>query len=134
MRQLRAYAIRRTSLILGLALLLTACTTSSPGSSAPDHGSLKVVATTTVLADMVHQVGGPDVDVTSIVPKGGVVETFDPSPRDIAAVSGADVVVMNGLGLDDWLVRVIRAANPDVQAIRLAKDLPGVSYVAGEDG
>src|SRR5262245_43675756 len=134
MRRLHVYAISRSAVILGLAFLLTACTTNAPGSGSQSGRALKVVATTTVLADMVHQVGGPDVDVTSIVPKGGVVETFDPSPRDIAAVSGADVVVMNGLGLDDWLVRVIRAANPDVHAIRLAEDLPGVSYVAGEDG
>ena len=96
--------------------------------------ALKVVATTTVLADMVRQVGGTNVDVTSIVPKGGVVETFDPSPRDIAAVSAADLVVMNGLGLDDWLERVINAANPDVPVVRLAEDLPGVDYVTGEAG
>ena len=52
----------------------------------------------------------------------------------IAAVSAADLVVMNGLGLDDWLVRVINAANPDVPVVRLAEDLPGVDYVTGEAG
>jgi ABC-type Zn uptake system ZnuABC Zn-binding protein ZnuA len=114
--------------------MLTACATAPSGSATADPGALKVVATTTVLADMVRQVGGSSVDVTSIVPKGGVVETFDPSPRDIAAVSGADVVVMNGLGLDDWLVRVIRAANPGAPVVRLAEDLPGVTYVEGNDG
>jgi manganese/iron transport system substrate-binding protein len=134
MKRVRGYVIRRTAVILGLALLLTACTTSGTASPAANGGALKVVATTTVLADMVRQVGGGDVVVTSIVPKGGVVETFDPSPRDITTVSEADLVVMNGLGLDDWLTKVIRAANPDVPVVRLAEDLPGVGYVEGEDG
>ena len=67
--------------------------------------------------------------MTSIVPKGGVVETFDPSPRDVAAVSAADLIVMNGLGLDDWLQPVIDSAKPDVPVVRLAENLPGVDYV-----
>ena len=131
-----------SSLRLGLGvatilLVVAGCTgAASPASSGPTPapGALKVVATTTVLADMVRQVGGTNVDVTSIVPKGAVVETFDPSPRDIAAVSAAQLVVMNGLGLDDWLQRVIKAANPDVPVVRLAEDLPGVDYVTGEAG
>jgi manganese/iron transport system substrate-binding protein len=134
MQRLLGSARPQFALILGLALVLTACSTGLPRNPAPSAGPLKVVTTTTVLADMVHQVGGPNVDASSIVPKGGVVETFDPSPRDITAVSEADLVVMNGLGLDDWLVKVIHAANPDVPVVRLAEDLPGVTYVEGENG
>jgi len=125
---------------LGVATILlvgAGCTgTATPASSGPmpAPGALKVVATTTVLADMVRQVGGTNVDVTSIVPKGAVVETFDPSPRDIAAVSAADLIVMNGLGLDDWLLRVIKAANPDVPVVRLGEDLPGADYISGGAG
>jgi len=132
-------AAPRFALILGLAAsmaLLAACgpgQAASPGPSV-NADALKVVATTTVLADMVQQVGGPDVAVTSMVPKGGVVETFDPSPRDIAAVSAADLIVMNGLGLDDWLQPVIDSAKPDVPVVRLGENLPGVDYVSGEGG
>jgi ABC-type Zn uptake system ZnuABC Zn-binding protein ZnuA len=92
------------------------------------------VATTSVLGDMVEQVGGDRVDVTSIVPMGGVVEAFDPSPQDIAAVSEAELVVMNGVGLDDWLVRVVEAAAPDVPVVRLGEDLPGVTYIGEGEG
>lgn len=139
----RARAVRPpSSLRLGLGvaailLVVAGCTgAATPPASGPtpDPGALKVVATTTVLADMVRQVGGTNVDVTSIVPKGGVVETFDPSPRDVAAVSGADVIVMNGLGLDDWLQRVIDATAGSAPVVRLAENLPGVEYVAGEGG
>jgi manganese/iron transport system substrate-binding protein len=133
-------AASRIALILGLAAVmalgLAACGPGQAGSPGPSANAdaLKVVATTTVLADMVQQVGGPDVAVTSMVPKGGVVETFDPSPRDIAAVSAADLIVMNGLGLDDWLQPVIDSAKPDVPVVRLGENLPGVDYVSGEGG
>jgi manganese/iron transport system substrate-binding protein len=129
----------RLSLVMGITAVvvgLAACssgTTPPPGGASPAPDALKVVATTTVLADMVSQVGGTNVAVTSIVPKGGVVETFDPSPNDVAAVSDADLIVMNGLGLDAWLEPVIESAGKGVPVVRLAEDLPGVDYVAGED-
>ena len=62
------------------------------------------------------------------------METFDPSPQDVAAISDADLVVMNGLGLDAWLEPVIGSAAPDVRIVRLAEALPGVEYIAGEEG
>ena len=52
---------------------------------------------------MVRQVGGANVAVTSLVPKGGDVHTFEPKPADVQTVAGAQLIVMNGLGLDDWL-------------------------------
>jgi len=127
--------IRRAAVaaLIVVAFGLYACSPSGRSTASPG-GPLNVVATTTVLADMVKQVGGADVDVTSIVPKGGVVETFDPSPRDIGAISEADLVVMNGLGLDDWLEPVVQSAAPDVPVVRLGEDLTGVAYVVGDEG
>ena len=113
------FRLAALAVLVVVAFGLAACSPSGP--SATEGGPLKVVATTTVLADMVKQVGGAGVDVTSIVPKGGVVETFDPSPRDIVAISEADLVVMNGLGLDDWLAPVVQSAAPDVPVVASAK-------------
>ena len=124
------------SLVAAVAVLAACSSAATPSSgvASPAPGALNVVATTTVLADMVAQVGGPNVAVTSMVPKGGVVETFDPSPRDVAAVGAADLIVMNGLGLDAWLEPVIESAAGDVPVVRLAENLPGVDYVSGEGG
>jgi manganese/iron transport system substrate-binding protein len=134
MTRLRLVARTRSVVILGLALLLTACTAGPAGNPTQHPGALRVVATTTVLADMVHQVGGDSVSVTSLVPKGGVVETFDPSPRDIATLSDADLIVMNGLGLDSWLDPVVASAAADVPVVKLGEDLTGVDYISGESG
>jgi zinc/manganese transport system substrate-binding protein/manganese/iron transport system substrate-binding protein len=131
---------RAASIALAAALVLAGCggatgSASPRGSTAatPAPGAIRVVTTTTVFADMVAQIGGTNVSVRSIVPKGAVVETFDPSPGDVAAVADAQLIVMNGLGLDDWLAPLIANAAVDVPTVRLAPDLPGVSYVTGEE-
>jgi len=110
----------------------------SPGGSAPaqstDPDALRVVATTTVLADFVRNVGGTEVTVDSLVPKGGEVHTFDPTPEDIANVADADLIVMNGLGLDEWLGDLAADAGAaDTPVVELAEDLDGVTYLAGEE-
>jgi manganese/iron transport system substrate-binding protein len=119
-------------LLVALVLGLAACSPAA-GDPTPNPDALRVVASTTVLADLVAQVGGPNVNVTSIVPKGGVVETFDPSPQDVAAISEADLIVMNGLGLDAWLEPVVSSAAPDAPVVRLAEDLPGVEYATDDE-
>jgi ABC-type Zn uptake system ZnuABC Zn-binding protein ZnuA len=92
-----------------------------------------VVTTTTVFADMVRQVGGPSVTVTSLVPKGGDVHTFEPKPADLQTVASASVLVMNGLGLDDWLEKIItNAAAAGTPLVKLGVDLPGVTLLPGE--
>jgi ABC-type Zn uptake system ZnuABC Zn-binding protein ZnuA len=102
--------------------------------SSTPQAAIAVVATTTVFGDMVHNVGGDQVEVTSLVPKNGDVHTFAPKPSDIRAVAQARLVVMNGLGLDDWMEKTLTntsAANTTV--LKLAVDLPGVTLLPGED-
>jgi ABC-type Zn uptake system ZnuABC Zn-binding protein ZnuA len=96
-------------------------------SAAPD--AIRVVATTTVLADMVRQVGGTHVDVVSLVPPGGEVHTFDPTPSDLGKVADADLIVMNGLGLDDWLGAMARDSGSGATIVALGEDLDGVDYL-----
>jgi ABC-type Zn uptake system ZnuABC Zn-binding protein ZnuA len=119
---------------LGLAAtLLAAACGDTRASAAADGDVLRVVATTTVLGDLVEQVGREHVEVTSLVPKGGEVHTFDPTPSDLRAVADTDLVVMNGLGLDDWLRTVVDGSGASAPIVVLAEDLPGVEYQAGED-
>lgn len=132
--------MRPIGLPIAAAMVLAACGGGSgsnvprpSGVVPPDPDATPVVTTTTVFADIVAQIGGSRVSVRSIVPKGAVVETFDPSPGDIALVGDAKLIVMNGLGLDDWLAPMVENAAVGVPVIRLALDLPGVTYVTGEE-
>ena len=121
----------RAAAMIVVASALVACGGVSRSESATP-GQVRVVATTTVLADLVRQVGGNAVHVDSLVPKGGEVHTFDPRPSDSTKVSSADLIVMNGLGLDDWLGRLAAEAGADTPIVRLGEDLPGAVYLAGE--
>jgi ABC-type Zn uptake system ZnuABC Zn-binding protein ZnuA len=124
-------------------LVVSACgsggSTSSSAPSAPSLASddrIKVVATTTVLADLVRNTGGDRVVVESLVPAGAEPHTFAPRPSDLRKIVDADVVVMNGLGLDDWLRPLAaEAKRPDAVLVELGHDLAGVTYLAeGAEG
>jgi ABC-type Zn uptake system ZnuABC Zn-binding protein ZnuA len=89
------------------------------------------VTSTTILADLVANVGGEHVAVESLVPKGGEVHTFDPTPSDARRLAGADVVFVNGLGLDDWLASLAGDAGGTATLVALGESLPGVGYIEG---
>ncbi|MBS0849268.1 metal ABC transporter substrate-binding protein [Citrobacter sp. JGM124] len=72
--------------------------------------TLNVMTSFSILGDITQQVGGDHVKVTSLVGPDGDPHTFEPSPQDSAALSKADVVVVNGLELEGWLDRLIKAS------------------------
>ncbi len=96
--------MKRTGVMLALAL---AAGMASQGAMAK---TLNVVSSFSVLGDIAKQVGGEHVHVDSLVPPDGDPHTFEPSPKDSALLSKADVVVVNGLGLEGWLDRLIKAS------------------------
>lgn len=117
--------------LLVVLLIFVACGGQQPNPSG-SPASLRVVTTTTVLADLVTQVGGDRVQVVALVPKGGEVHTFDPAPSDAARLEAADLLVMNGLGLDDWLVTYAAGVGAgDLPVIELAEGLDEVTYIEG---
>jgi zinc/manganese transport system substrate-binding protein len=71
---------------------------------------LRVVATFSVLADMVREVGGPAVEVASLVGPNADAHVFAPTPADARRVASADLVVVNGLNYEGWIERLIRAS------------------------
>jgi ABC-type Zn uptake system ZnuABC Zn-binding protein ZnuA len=123
---------RRTSLLSICLIVFAGCGPGSVASpSAP--GPLAVVTTTTVFADLVQNVGGDLVSVTSLAGKNVDVHTFAPKPSDLRTVSQAKLLVMNGLGLDDWLESTITsAAATGTPLVKLGVDLPGVELLPGE--
>lgn len=75
-----------------------------------DAKTLEAVASFTVLADMVHQVGGDRVHVTSLVGPDGDPHAFEPTPDDARRLKAADLVFVSGLGLEGWMDRLITAS------------------------
>ncbi|GJE74433.1 metal ABC transporter substrate-binding protein [Methylorubrum suomiense] len=81
-----------------------------PVAAAAGEAKLKVVATFSILADLVTQVGGERVAVTSLVGPDADAHGYSPAPGDARRVAEADLVVVNGLGFEGWIERLIRAS------------------------
>ena len=124
---------RNTRLILILILSLAASAAACGGTDAgrpAAPGELRVVATTSVLADLVRNVAGEAASVTSVVPPGVEVHTFDPSPSDARSLATADVLFANGLGLDEWAADLARqVGREDLRIVLLGEGLDGVEYL-----
>jgi ABC-type Zn uptake system ZnuABC Zn-binding protein ZnuA len=105
---------RRVALLAaGLAALLAAGCSGSGGGDAPEGEGLRVVATTTQVADLAANVGGDRVRVTSLLRPGIDAHDYEPSPADIDALTHADVVLQNGVGLEEWLGDTIESSGFD---------------------
>lgn len=109
--------------VLGVALALA---------SSPALAAEKPVAITTfsILADLTQRVGGQHVEVHTLVGPDGDAHVFEPGPRESAALSGADVLIANGLGFEPWLHRLEEASGFKGKLI-VASD--GVEPLAGEE-
>ena len=113
-RRQRWLNLHRLILPVAMALLLLASACgSSQSNTTTDADRLTVVTTTTLLADLVKNVGSDLVEVTALVPPGADVHSFQSTPADNVAVGRAALLVSNGGGLDQFLDQVIEGASSD---------------------
>lgn len=121
-------AMRAAVLLAALATgstLLAGCAGGGPAGSPSASGTgIRVIATTTVLADIVRNVGGPCVDVGSIVPAGVGPEDYEPKPEDARHLADAKLIVSNGVGLDDFLGKLLASNASDAPRLVLGDGIP----------
>ena len=98
---MRVRAIRIVAVLMCMAAMVL------PARAA---GRVPVVATFTILADFVRNVGGARVAVTTLVGPGGDVHVYTPTPADTRKVADARLMIVNGLGLEGWLPRLVKAS------------------------
>ncbi|CNI09024.1 metal ABC transporter substrate-binding protein [Yersinia mollaretii] len=101
--------MKRLSMSLAAAALL-----SSPLAMAK---TVDVVASFSILGDIVQQVGGEHVNVVTLVGPNGDPHGFEPTPKNSKQLSKADVVFVSGLGLEGWLERLITASGYKGQVV-----------------
>jgi ABC-type Zn uptake system ZnuABC Zn-binding protein ZnuA len=107
---------RRVGLVAACLATLLAAGCSGPGGVRDrdgEDGRLRVVATTTQVADLAANVGGDRVQVTSLLKPGIDLHDYEPSPADIDAIAHADLVLQNGVGLEEWLGDTIDSSGFD---------------------
>ena len=109
----------------------------SPSESTGAAADYTVIATTSVFADLAQLALGDNVMIETIVPAGVDVHTFEPSPADAQKLAGADLIVMNGLGLDEWALSLLEAAGKSEEdVLELAEGIDESNawvYLEGEE-
>ena len=104
--------IERSAAVLGAAAAITAlaaCGTQAP--AAPDDDRPFVLTTFTVIADIAGEVAGDHLRVESITKVGAEIHGYEPTPRDLAAASDADLILDNGLGLEAWFAQFVETVD-----------------------
>lgn len=94
-------------------LLLTALILGGCSDAAAEEPSLQVIATTSVWGDVVSQIVGDDAEVAVLIPRGADAHDYQPTSRQIAAIASVDLVIANGLGLEEGLHDVLEASAAD---------------------
>lgn len=67
----------------------------------------KLVATTTIIADISKEIAGDHMEIISLMPVGGDPHLYDPIPKDAQTIVNASIIFKNGLGLEGWLNKLI---------------------------
>lgn len=115
------------SLCLSIALGLAALP-----ARAEEPAPLKIVASFSVLADMARNVAGSRATVTSLVGPDADAHVFEPGPADVAMLAEADLLIINGLGFEPWLVRLAASAKSKAKYVTASFGVNPIHYEEGQ--
>ncbi len=121
---------RQVFLIIVLLLNLVACQAEVDYSAEKKDGLLKVVATTNIVGDVVSQIGGEAIDLTTLLPPGADPHSFQPTPQDMARVANAQVIFINGAGLETFMRALLENTNSQARQVEVSE---GIHLLAASD-
>src|SRR5580698_1584602 len=105
------------------------------GIAFPAHAQdrVNVVASFSILGDFVGNVGGDRVDVTTLVGPNGDVHVYTPPPADARKIAEAKLLVVNGLGLEGWLPRLVQSSGGKATIVEASNDIKPLQVGAAAD-
>jgi zinc/manganese transport system substrate-binding protein len=112
---------RRYTLTMAVALALVAVGPAAAQDNAP--AKLKVLATFSILGDLVRNVGGDRVEVATLVGPNSDAHVYAPAPADAKKVADAKVVFTNGLGYEGWMSRLVKASGSKAPLVVATKGI-----------
>jgi zinc/manganese transport system substrate-binding protein len=104
--------------VIALLAALFATATSFPAQAAD---KIDAVATFSILADLVTNVGGDRVNVTALVAPNGDAHVYAPTPADSKKLAAAKIVFTNGLGFEGWIDRLVKASGTKAAIVVASK-------------
>ncbi len=115
--------------VIAIAMLLIAACGQTPASqpTATPAGAaaepMAVMASTSIVADVVRQVGGERVQVDTIVPAGADGHNYEPTPQDLARVNAAKAIFIVGAGYEEFIERIIASSGTQAPVVSLSENL-----------
>jgi zinc/manganese transport system substrate-binding protein len=112
---------------------MAVCLVLAMPASAPLEAAekLRLVASFSILADLAREVGGAGIDVASIVGPNGDAHVYEPKPDDVKQLSKADLVIVNGLGFEGWIGRLVATSGFKGKIASLG-NAAGLELIAGD--
>jgi ABC-type Zn uptake system ZnuABC Zn-binding protein ZnuA len=89
----------------------------------------KVLATTTMIADMARNVAGDKLDVICLLPTGSDPHLFEPTPKDVSLTASANLILKNGLTLEGWISKLIASSGTKANVVELSQ---GVAVIESQ--
>jgi len=117
-------------LILAIIVINKSSTTDEVKESVETSEKIQALSTFTIIADMVHEVGGDKVESISLTKPGVEIHGYEPTPGDLIRASKADVIFENGLNLELWSAK-LRSSIPDVPSVIVSEGVNVVSIAEG---
>ncbi|MFN3307863.1 MAG: metal ABC transporter substrate-binding protein [Anaerolineales bacterium] len=117
--------------VVVLMAMLAACAAPNPTPQSSAR-KLRVVATTTIVGDVVANVAGDAVELSVLLPVGADPHSFSPTPQDVAKVSQADLVFANGAGLEEFLNALLESGGAKDKTFAVSEGIQLVGEQAGE--
>jgi zinc/manganese transport system substrate-binding protein len=118
------------ALALSAAIAFAGAVGTASAQEKPPQEKVRIVASFSILADFVRQVGGERVMVTALVGPESDAHVYTPSPADVKFVADAKLVVINGLGFEGWFDRLVAASG---KRPLIAVATKGVKLITSED-
>ncbi|MEM7598970.1 MAG: zinc ABC transporter substrate-binding protein, partial [Pseudomonadota bacterium] len=109
-------------------LLSTALAAATLPGTVYANEPIKVVATFSILGDMVGVIGGDAIELTTLVGPDGDAHVYQPTPQAAKAVSEADVLILNGLEFEGWLERLTEAASFDGKLVVATTGIDAIPF------
>ena len=97
------------------------------------QSKMETIASMSIIADFVRQIGGERVNVTTLVAAGGDAHTFQPAPQDARRVAQAKLVFINGLGLEGWLPRLVQSSGSKARIITVSQGVQAIRDTSDAD-
>jgi len=100
--------------------------------TAHSAAKIKALATFSIIGDMVQRIGGHHVVVTTLVGPNGDTHVYRPTPAAAKAVNEADILIVNGLGFEGWLDRLVGSAGFDGSLVVATTGIEAIPYEEGD--